>query len=214
MAAIKIQVEKRTGLGKNRVDKMREENFVPGVLYGKGEETEHVKVDRREFERVYKSAGMSTLVDLELDGAVTPVLIKDVQIHPFKNQYLHVDFLKLNMNETVKLTVPIILNGRDNITIQPSILVQQLDEIEVECLPGNIPQAAEVDVTDIDFTTPIFVSDLDIFKDEDITILREGEDVIASLVEPAEEEELEEDAEETLEADDVPVIGEEEDSEE
>ena len=92
MAAIKIQVEKRDGLGKNKVDKIRQQDLVPGVLYGKGEETTHIQVDRRNFEKVYKSSGMSTLIDLELEENTLPVLIKEVQMHPFKNQYLHVDF--------------------------------------------------------------------------------------------------------------------------
>ena len=210
MAAIKIQVEKRTGLGKNKVDKIREEDFIPGVLYGKGEETEHVKVDKRIFEKVYKSAGTSTLIDLDLEGNVVPVLIKEVQRHPFKNQYLHVDFQKLNMNETVKLTIPITLIGRDSIKLQPSILIQQLDEIEIECLPKDIPQSIEVEVSDITFDTPILVSDLEIFNNENITLFREADDVIANLVAPAEE--TEEDEEE-VEADEVPVVGKEESEE-
>lgn len=208
MAAIKIQVEKRTGLGKNKVDKIRDKDMVPGVLYGKGEDTKHVQVDRRMFEKVYRSAGMSTLIDLELDGEVAPVLIKEVQMHPFKNEYLHVDFQQLNMDETVKLTLPITLVGRENIQHQPSVLVQQLDEIEIECLPKDIPEDIVVDVSNIDFTTPIFVSDLEIFKNEDIVIFREADDVIASLIEPTEEV-IEEEEEEVLEADEVPVIGEE-----
>lgn len=209
MAAIKIQVEKRTGLGKNKVDKIRDKDFVPGVLYGKGEETKHIQVERRQFEKVYKSAGTSTLIDLELDGKVAPVLIKEVQTHPFKNQYLHVDFQQLNMDEKVKLTIPITLLGRDDIKVQPSILMQQLDELEIECLPMDIPQSIEVDVSNIDFDTPIFVSDLEIFNNEDITIFREPDDLIATLVAPAEE--IDEEAEEeTLEADEVPVVGEEE----
>ncbi|QQY79864.1 large subunit ribosomal protein L25 [Keratinibaculum paraultunense] len=206
MAAVKIQVEERTGLGKNKVDKLREKNFVPGVLYGKGEETKHIQVDRRIFEKVYKSAGMSTLIDLEFEGEVVPVLIKEVQIHPFKNEYLHVDFQKLNMDEKVKLTLPITLVGRENIKQQPSVLIQQLDEIEIECLPGDIPEDIVVDVSDIDFNTPILVSDLDIFNNENITILREADDVIASLIEPTEE--IIDEEEEVLEADEVPVIGE------
>ena len=210
MAAIKIQVEKRTGLGKNKVDKIREEDFIPGVLYGKGEETEHVKVDKRIFEKVYKSAGTSTLIDLDLEGNVVPVLIKEVQRHPFKNQYLHVDFQKLNMNETVKLTIPITLIGRDSIKLQPSILMQQLDEIEIECLPKDIPQSIEVEVSDITFDAPILVSDLEIFNNENITLFREADDVIANLVAPAEE--TEEDEEE-VEADEVPVVGKEESEE-
>ena len=210
MAAIKIQVEKRTGLGKNKVDKIREEDFIPGVLYGKGEETEHVKVDKRIFEKVYKSAGTSTLIDLDLEGNVVPVLIKEVQRHPFKNQYLHVDFQKLNMNETVKLTIPITLIGRDSIKLQPSILMQQLDEIEIECLPKDIPQSIEAEVSDITFDNPILVSDLEIFNNENITLFREADDVIANLVAPAEETE---EAEEEVEADEVPVVGKEESEE-
>ncbi|MCF6464354.1 50S ribosomal protein L25 [Clostridium sp. Cult2] len=211
MAAIKIQVEKRTGLGKNKVSKIRQGDFVPGVLYGKGEETEHIQVDTRIFDKVYRSAGMSTLIDLELDGKIAPVLIKEVQVHPFKKQYLHVDFQKLNMDETVKLTIPIILTGRDNIKEKEGILMQQLDEIEIECLPMDIPQSIEVDVSNIDFNTPVFVSDLDIFTNEDIVVFREADDVIASLVEPTSEEELEELEEdvEEIDADEVPVIGEE-----
>lgn len=207
MAAIKIQVEKRTGLGKNKVDKLRDKDLVPGVLYGKGEETKHIQVDRRMLEKVYKSAGMSTLIDLEFEGEVVPVLIKEVQIHPFKNEYLHVDFQKLNMDETVKLTLPITLVGRENIKQQPSVLIQQLDEIEIECLPKDIPEDIVVDVSNIDFNTPIFVSDLEIFNNENIVVFREADDVIASLIEPTEE--IIEEEEEVLEADEVPVIGEE-----
>lgn len=222
MAAIKIQVENRTEIGKNRVDKIRDNNFIPGVLYGKGEETKHVKVDVRDFERVYRSAGTSTLIDLVIDGETAPVLIKEVQSHPFRNQFLHVDFQQLDMDEKVRLTIPINLLGRENIKHQPSILIQQLDDIEIECLPGDIPETIEVDVSDIDFTTPVFISDLEIFKNEDITILRDAEDVIANLVEPTMEEELEElealdeldDLGLEVDADDVPVVGEEEEEEE
>lgn len=214
MAAIKVQVEKRAGLGKNKVDKLRQNEFVPGVIYGRGEETEHVKVNIRSFDKVYRSAGTSTLIDLELEGNILPVLIKEVQTHPYKNQYLHVDFQKLNMDETVKLTIPIALVGRDNIENKEAILMQQLDEIEIECLPGDIPESIEVDVSKISLDTPIFVSDLEIFNNDDIVIFREGDDVIASLIEPTAEE-LDEDAEEeTMDADEVPVVGEEEESEE
>ncbi|NLJ97864.1 MAG: 50S ribosomal protein L25 [Tissierellia bacterium] len=216
MAAIKLQVEKRTELGKNKVDKIRQAELIPGVLYSKGEETKHIQVDRRNFDKVYKSAGMSTLIDLELEGTVEPVLIKEVQTHPFRNIYLHVDFQKLDMTEKVRLTIPVSLHGRENIENKELILVQQLDEIEIECLPGDIPQSIDVDVSGMDLNTPVFISDLEIFENEDITIFREADDVIASLIEPTTEEELEEldeldETDELSEADEVPVIGEEDD---
>ena len=128
---------------------------------------------------------------------------------------------KLNMDEKVKLTIPITLYGR-KILRKRLILIQQLDEVEIECLPGDIPQAIEVDVSGLDFNTPIFISDLEIFDNEDIVIFREADDVIANLIQPTMEEELEELEEieelgeevETIDADEVPVIGEDEESEE
>lgn len=211
MAAIKIQAERRTGVGKNKVDKLRQEGLIPGVVYGKNEDTEHIQVSGKDFTRVYNIAGTTTMIDLELNGDVSPVLIKEVQTHPFKNQFLHVDFQKLKMDEKIKLTVPITLIGRENIQQTDGVLVQQLDEIEIECFPKDIPESVEVDVSNIDFNKPVLISDLEIFTNEDITIFREADDVIASLVEaaaPAVDEE--EDAEADVDAADVPVGGDEE----
>lgn len=217
MAVMKIEVQERSGIGKNKVDKLRNEELIPGVIYSRGEETKHIQVNKRKFERVYKTSGMSTLINLELAGKIEPVLIKEVQTHPFKDIYYHIDFQKLNMDEKVRLTIPIILNGRDEIKIQPSILIQQLDEVEIECLPGDIPESIEVDVSGLDFDSPIFISDLEVAKNEDIDIFRELDDVIANLIEPTMEDELDELEEldelgENVEASDVevPVIGEDE----
>lgn len=217
MAVMKIEVQERSGIGKNKVDKLRNEELIPGVIYSRGEETKHIQVNKRKFERVYKTSGMSTLINLELAGKIEPVLIKEVQTHPFKDIYYHIDFQKLNMDEKVRLTIPIILNGRDEIKIQPSILIQQLDEVEIECLPGDIPESIEVDVSGLDFDSPIFISDLEIAKNEDVDIFRELDDVIANLIEPTMEDELDELEEldelgEDVEASDVevPVIGEDE----
>ena len=207
MAAIKIQAERRTGVGKNKVDKLRQEGLIPGVVYGKNEDTEHIQVSGKDFTRVYNIAGTTTMIDLELNGDVSPVLIKEVQTHPFKNQFLHVDFQKLKMDEKIKLTVPITLIGRENIQQTDGVLVQQLDEIEIECFPKDIPESVEVDVSNIDFNKPVLISDLEIFTNEDITIFREADDVIASLVEaaaPAVDEE------EEAEAADEPIAGDEE----
>ncbi|NLX62732.1 MAG: 50S ribosomal protein L25 [Tissierellia bacterium] len=207
MSAIKLQVEKREGLGKNIAKKLRREGQIPGVLYGKGVSTA-VKVSSRAFDRVYKEAGTTTIIDLEIDGETLPSLIKEVQEHPFKNQYLHVDFQKVDMNQPVKVVVPIVLLGKENIRLQPSVLVQQLDEIEIECLPKYLPESAQVDVSNIDFNTPIYVSDLDVFKNENITVLEEPDVLVATLVSAAKAEE-EEEGEEDVSPAEVPRVGEE-----
>ncbi|MGJ0847023.1 50S ribosomal protein L25 [Tissierella praeacuta] len=185
MTAIKMQIQKRTDSGKNPVKKMRKNNVIPAVVYSRGGETVSVSVDSSEFLRVYKSAGSSSLLGLELEGEKIPAIIKEIQRDPVKNQILHVDFQKLNMDEKVKMTVPIVLLNRDNIKLQPSILTQILDQIEIECLPSNIPNGAEVDVADMDFTTPIMVKDLSLAKDSKVTILRDLDDVVCTLSQPS-----------------------------
>ena len=213
MGELKLNVDLRTGVGKNRVDKLRRDRgLIPGILYGSEEEPKNVKVDKLVFDRVYRLAGESTLVDLILDGETVPVLIKEVQSHPFRDEYLHVDFQQLDMSQTVRLTVPIVLTGRENIDIEEATLMQQLDEVDVECLPSDIPQTVEIDVSDITLDEAIFVSDMDIFSDERFTVWTEGEDVIASLIIPTEEVEEEEELED-VDAD-VPVIGEEDEDDE
>ncbi len=199
MATIKLGIENRTGLGKNKVDKIRDEEMIPAVVYARGEENIIAKVDESEFVKVYRAAGSSTLVELNLDGEKIPVIIKDVQRHPVKNQILHIDFQKLNMKEKIKVTVPVVLVNRDSIRLQPSILMQLLDQVEVECLPSHMPNTADVDVEDMDFATPILVKDLDIAQNENITILRDLDDVVCTLSQPSTIEEDEETEEESLE---------------
>lgn len=205
MAEVKMAAELRNEMGKNRSRQLRNKGYIPGILYGKGMETQPVKVDEAEFRKVLRKHGSSSLMDLELDDKVIPVIIKEIQEHPIKNEYLHVDFQKLRMDETVKLTIPIAIVGRENVEKGDIILVQQIDEVNIECLPGNIPQSVEADVSNIDLNTPLLIEDLDIAKDENITILDDVKDPIAVLTAVAEE--VEEDLEEEMP--EVEVIGEE-----
>ncbi len=215
MAEAKLNAEMRNEVGKNQLNKIRKEDFIPAVVYGKGEETRHIKVNRQQFQKFLRDFGSTGLLHLVIDGENIPTIVKEVQKHPYRDEYLHVDFQQLRMDETVRMTLPITLLGRENIEIQPSILVQQLDEIEIECLPTDIPSRLEADVSHLDFSTALFVSDLEIFHNENITILRDADDVVATLTEPISEEELEALDEEIVEEDmEVEVIGEEDDEEE
>ena len=215
MTTMKMQIEKRDSFGKNRVNKMRNENLIPGVIYSRGKETQHVNINGIEFLRVYRVAGTSSMIDLILDGVSTPVIIKDVQRHPVRGSFIHIDFQELNMDEKIKMFVPISLLNRDEIKLQPSTLAQFLDHVEIECLPGDIPYNAELDVQDMDFTTPFYVSDLDIAQDEKITILTELDHVVCTLSEPTfEEEEEDEDELDEEESAEVPTVAETEAEEE
>ena len=216
MTALKMNVQNRSGVGSNQVNKLREEKLIPGVIYSRGEETKHIQVDNAEFLRVYRLAGTTSIIDLQLDGETYPVIIKELQKHPVKNQYFHIDFQKLSADETIKMFIPINLINRDNIKLQPSVLTQLIAEVEIECLPADIPSVAEVDVIDIDFSTPVLVKDLDIASNDKIAMLTDLDSVVCTLSEPSYDEEAEEElaaSDEDIDVE-VPLVSEEEEEEE
>ncbi|BFL72342.1 50S ribosomal protein L25 [Anaerococcus nagyae] len=211
MADLVLNANKREATGKNKVNKIRQEELIPGVIYAKGEDNLNVQFTAREFDKILRQAGTSTIITLDIDGDKKDVLIKDYQTHPYKNQYLHVDFQAINQNETIRVNVPVILLGRDDLDIADSVLVQNMDNIDVECLPKYIPQTAEVDITDFQIGDNRIVADLDISKNEDIIVLAEEDEVVCSLQEVTEEV-IPEDEE--ADAADVPTVDETEESSE
>lgn len=212
MTDLILNLQKREGLGKNKVDKVRAEGMVPGVIYAKGEENVHVVAKQNELMKVIEQAGTSTLVDAVVDGETTKILFKEVQMHPYKNQILHFDLYGVNLKEKLKVMVSVVLENRDNIRVQPSVLMQLIDEVEVECLPTNLPSEAIVDVQDMEIGQNILVSDLDVAKMDGITVITDLEEVVATLSEPREE--VVEEAGEEVDAADVPTVEETEATEE
>lgn len=210
MAKYSLNVQSRDAIGSNRVNKLRNQGIIPAVVYHRGEETESVQVNEREFNKVFSKAGTSTLVDLNTEEGPMTVLIKEVQNHPVRGNIIHIDFQAVNMNETINVTVPVILRGRDEIRVQPSVLLQFIDEISVTCLPGDIPQTAEADVENMQIGDTLTVADLDIAGNDKLTLEFELDEPLCSLNQPEEEvlpEEGEEEAE--VSAADVPEIGDE-----
>lgn len=214
MADLVLNANKRDAVGKNKVNKLRAEEIIPGVIYAKGEENLNVQIISKDFDRILRKVGTSTIITLDIDGENKDVLIKEYQTHPYKNQYLHVDFQAINQNETIRVSVPIVLVGRDDIEIAQSVLVQNMDTIEVECLPKYIPQTADVNVTDIQVGDNKTVADLDIFANENITVLEDEDEVICSLQEVSEEKEDSEEDGLEASASDVPTVNETEQKEE
>ncbi|MDU2599155.1 50S ribosomal protein L25 [Anaerococcus sp.] len=206
MADLVLNANNREATGKNKVNKLRAEELIPAVIYAKGEENLNVQVTSRDFDKVLRQAGTSTIITLDIDGENKDVLIKDYQTHPYKNQYLHVDFQAINQNETIRVSVPVVLLGRDNLRIDDAVLVQNLDTIEVECLPKYIPQTAEVEISEMEIGDAKTVADLDIFENDNITLLEEDDEVICSLQEASEEEISEDEEGDDVDAAEVPTV--------
>lgn len=211
MANLVLQAEKREATGKNKVNKLRNNELIPGVVYAKNQENVNVQFEAREFDKVLRQAGTSTIITLDVNGEGKDVLIKDFQTHPYKNQFLHVDFQAIDQNQAIRVSVPVNLIGRDDLNADAGVLVQNIDVVEVECLPKYIPQTADVEIKDLQIGENKTVADLDIFKDENINVLADAEEVICSLQEVSEEEIS--DDEETADAADVPTVDETEESE-
>ncbi|MDO5302135.1 MAG: 50S ribosomal protein L25 [Tissierellia bacterium] len=213
MAELTLHLQVREEQGKNKVDKLRNEKRVPGVFYAKGEENISVSAAENELNKVVLSAGTSALVDAEINGKITKVLFKDVQMHPFKNQILHFDIYGVNLKEKLRINIPVVLEARDEIRVQPSVLLQHLEEVEVEVLPTNLPSEAVVNVMDMQIGDNILVKDLDVASIEGIDVLTDLEEVVATLSEPREEV-IAEEGEGEEETAEVPVVGEEDSADE
>src|SRR5690625_2959520 len=98
-----LKVQNRTVTGTNKAKQLRAQKHVPGVIYSKGEETRNITVDAVDFLKTYREAGTSAVIYLDLEGEETPVLIREVQMDPIKeNEFIHVDFLRLDMKEKIR----------------------------------------------------------------------------------------------------------------
>ncbi len=159
---------KRNTKGKNEARRLRAAGKIPAVLYGAQKAgdppaPEQVTVDPKPFMRILHSkSGLNTLITLKLQGAAdTRVLVKNVQLDPISHHPLHADFYRVNMDRKIQVTVPVTLKGESRGVKQDGGVLDFVHrEIEVEVLPGNIPDSIEVDVTDLGIGDSVHVRDL------------------------------------------------------
>lgn len=211
MTLLKLNMREKTG--KNDANRLRREGIVPGVAYKRGMETIHLTVLEKELIKVYGEMGTSAIFKAELDGKEHMALFKEIQRNPLNNHILHFDLLLVEMDEKLKVMVPIILEGREDIAVQPSNLIQVLDEIEVECLPMDLPNEAIVNVVDMQIGDVLEVKDLDVAKDEKVNILTELDETVATLQDIEDVSEVLDSEVEDVDAAAVPTVDEVEEAE-
>ncbi len=212
---VELVATKRSLRG-SRVKHLRREGWVPGVMYGHGYEAVPLQFERQDLRQVLSRIGGSQLIDIKIDGEndAEAALLREVQRDVITREVLHVDFYRVMMTETITTEIPLLTVGDSPVAEQKEgILLHGVAEIEVECLPGDLVDALEVDLSELtEIGEAILVSDLAV--PSGIHILTDPDEVIARLV-PLEEVELEEPAaelEEELimveEGEEVEVIGE------
>lgn len=147
-----LEATARDTFGKNEARRTRREGRAPAVLYGgAGTAPVSITVEPKPLLRILHSeSGANTLIALRLDGGSTRVLVKEYQLDPVTHQLLHVDFYRVAMDRAIQVTIPIVVKGEPKgVKQQGGILEFVRREIEIECLPGDIPDHVEIDVADL-----------------------------------------------------------------
>jgi large subunit ribosomal protein L25 len=157
-----IEGKPRTGGNKNDARRLRREGWIPGVLYGAGLEPLTISVDPKQMKRILASeAGHNSIFDLSAGGDSGKAMIVDWQSDPIKGALLHVDLKRIAMNVKLVVSVPVHLKGEaPGVKLQGGILEQMMREVEIECLPVDIPTHLDADVSKLEFGQTVRVSDL------------------------------------------------------
>ncbi len=184
MAALELKAQVRSVTGR-KVKRLRAQGKIPAIIYGPGISPIAIQVDERELERTLRRAGFTQLLSLQIengDRATTEtVLVREVQRHPIRRNLLHVDFYRVVMTEKLRAEVPVHLVGEAPIVEQGAILVQNINTVEVECYPADIPEAIEVDISKLtESTHSITVADLT--APEGVEIVSDPNETIVSVV--------------------------------
>jgi len=176
---------------KAKAKELRDQNKIPAIVYGKNFDNQKLALDQTNFNRLYKDAGSSNLIDLTIGADSAKVLIHDIQLHPINGKIMHVDFLKIDMKEKIKTEIPLEIVGETALVIeQEGSLITSKDAVTVECLPNDLVDHIKVDVSALtEFDQNIKVSDLKV--PQGIEILDDPEEVIVLVQPPRSDEELE-----------------------
>jgi large subunit ribosomal protein L25 len=184
-----LAAEHRDVTGK-KVAHMRHAGRLPAVVYGHGEPSSNVSVDTHEFEQLRRHTGPNALVDLSIDGSkARPVLVSSIQVHPVNRRPLHVDLFLVRMTEELTVDVPLVAVGSSlAVTQHGGTLLHPIESVRVRALPDHLPQSIEYSVESLlDFDTTLHVRDLVI--PGDVTLMTDGDDIIAKVQAPRVEEE-------------------------
>lgn len=201
MEKINLKAKIREELGKEAVKKLRRQNLIPAVVY-KGKRALSIKVPSEGLlEAIHTKAGENAVINLQIEGApkqegkdaakpktsARTAIIKEIQYHPIRGDILHVDFNEISLTKALTVKVPIVTKGEaEGVVKEGGVLEHILWEIEVECLPAQIPENIPVDISSLKIGDSILVKDLALSPE--VKILADPEATVVSLAAPRAEE--------------------------
>src|SRR5215217_567228 len=179
----KLSLNARDPEGSRTARRLRRSGEVPGVIYGGDGEPSHFSVDARILRNTLAHSG--AILDITIgDGKASPVLVKDLQRHPVRGDIMHVDFLRVNMNETIQTTVVLELLGADGApgVVEGGVLSQETREVNIEALPGDIPDTITHDVSGMQINETLTLSA--VTAPAGITLLDDLEETVIATITP------------------------------
>ncbi len=178
-----LRGEQRDATGKGAARKIRAAGRIPGVVYGHGAEPMHVTLDERELSQtLHTEAGMNVLVDLRVDGDGLLAMPKEVQRDHLRGQLVHVDFLRIARDEKVTVEVPINLIGDSQGVREGGVIEHHLWALRIECLPRDVPEAVDADVSGVGLNGSLKVADLTV--PDTLVVLTPEDETVISVVPP------------------------------
>ncbi|OQY04450.1 MAG: 50S ribosomal protein L25/general stress protein Ctc [Desulfobacteraceae bacterium 4572_123] len=207
---LKADVRKTTGNGPARV--LRREGKIPAVLYGPETEPVLLSVNTGDFEEVLKKGNVSqVLLNLVIQNGKTfskSVIIKELQMHPVSQDFIHIDFYEIDMKRRIKVNVPIVTQGKSKGVELGGVIQIIRHELEVLCFPGDIPKEIVIDITELDMGDSVHVEEIPL--EGDMEIQADVNYTVLTVLSPkVEEEEVEEEEEELEEGEEGAAEGEE-----
>ncbi len=190
MAELTVDAEIRQEFGKNANRRMRAGGRVPGIVYGRGLDSVAVSVDPKDLERILHSeAGHNTIFKLTFEGNAKDVLIRDYQVDPVREEFLHADFQTVIMDQLMTFQVPVEAVGTaEGVKLYGGVLDTVLREIELECLPTDLPDHIRIEVDHLGVGDALRVADLEVDESK-IQVLSDPGQVVFNVIPPVVEEE-------------------------
>ncbi len=182
MADATLTAERRDTSGKKRAaGRVRREGLVPGVVYGLGEDNVSITVSQRELAHIL-AGGANTVITLKVDGGDQLTLARQIQRHPIKGTYVHVDFIRVRADQTIQADVQVHLIGESEGATRGGVLEQMLHTVSVEARPADIPHELEVDITALQIGDALRVRDLVV--PAGVVILNDAEEPLVQVSQP------------------------------
>lgn len=181
-----INATSRQAQGTGASRRLRRAGRVPGIVYGGDKPAQPISMDHKELFLVLRQeASHASVLDLKVDGQTQPVLLKDVQLHPYKQQIMHVDFQRVDATHKVHVKVPLhFLNGdiAPGVKLQGGVLSHVMTEVEVVCLPKDLPEYIEVDLKDLSAGHSLHLSHIKLPAGVELPQLARGEDPTVATI--------------------------------